>query len=287
MTFSRILGLGSEHEKYNPIHVEKRIKPDEVAFMFYNPILEQEGKSIHLQPFYNYANFMMRWIIDPKKGDYTALNFYVVNLLNRMASDGRPFNAFDFIWNELRRVMDDSRKHLHYAPYIMYMIERVTKITFPKDVKHELLHLRPRSEVPAHASRHRGSSSSAPHVDDPPLCAPSYAPSSSRSWGSGSMAKRVLRSIFCMCKTMVKEANENHRDIIELKSEMGLPRDAHHELLEFDDPFVEWDAQNAQEEEAPPATTAPRRTHRTCDDDEEETEEDQLLNYHEYDDDDE
>ncbi|RLM85569.1 putative copia-like retroelement [Panicum miliaceum] len=188
MTFSCILGLGSEHEKYKPIHVEKRIKPADVAFMFFNPILAHEGKSIHLQPCYNYANFMMRWTIDPRKGDYTTLNFYAVNLLNRMAPGGRPFNAFDFMWNELRCVMDDSRKHLPYAPYIMYMIERVTKITFPKDVVHDPLHLRPRSEVPATASRHPGSSSTAPRVDDPPL----HAPSSSHHRRSGSMVKRVL-----------------------------------------------------------------------------------------------
>jgi hypothetical protein len=82
--------------------------------------------------------------------------------------------------------MNDSRKHLPYTPSIMYMIERVTRITFPKGVKHEPLHLRPRSEVPTGASRHRGSSSlaprvghcgssnSAPRVDDPPLRAPFY-----------------------------------------------------------------------------------------------------------------
>jgi hypothetical protein len=217
MTFSHILGLGSKHEKYDPIHVERKIKPHDATFMFFNPIWAREGKSIHLQPFYNYANFMMRLTIDPKKGDYTALNFYAVNLLNRMAPSGRPFNAFDFIWNELRRVMDDSRKHLPYTPYILYMIERVTKITFPKDVVHEPLHLRPHSEVPTGASRHCGPSSSTPRVDDPPLRAPSYGHSSSRRRGSGSMVMRVFRSIFCMCKTMVKEVNENRRDIIEIK----------------------------------------------------------------------
>ena len=51
----------------------------------------------------------------------------------------------DYMWNELQRVMIDPDKHLPYAPYIMYMIERVTKITFPKDHKHEPLHLRPHS----------------------------------------------------------------------------------------------------------------------------------------------
>jgi hypothetical protein len=122
--------------------------------------------------------------------------------------------------------MNDSRKHLPYAPYITYMIERVSRITFPKGVKHEPPHLRPRSEVPTSVSRHRlssssaprvghhGSSSSAPHVDDPPLRAPSYGPSSSCRRRNGSMVKRVLCSIFCMCKTMVREVNENRRDII-------------------------------------------------------------------------
>ncbi|RLM91364.1 actin-like protein ARP8 [Panicum miliaceum] len=57
---------------------------------------------------------------------------------------------------------------------------------------------------------------------------------------------RVLRNIFCMCKSMVHEVNENRYDIIEMKSEMGLLSDTHHELLELDDPFAEWDAQDAQ-----------------------------------------
>jgi hypothetical protein len=257
MTFSWILGLSSKQEKHDPIHVEKRIKMADATYMFFNPILAHKGKSIHLQPYYNYANFIMHWTIDPKKNDYTSLNFYAVNLLKCMAPGGRPFNAFDFMWNELRHVIDDSRKHFRYTPYIMYMIERVTKITFPKDVAHEPVHLRPHSEVPAAASRHHGSSSLAPRVDDPPLHAPSFGPRSSRLRGSGSMVKRVLRSIFCVCKTMVKEVSENHQDIIEMNGAMGLPCDPYHELPEFDDSFAEWGAQDAQvarkeeEDEAP------------------------------------
>jgi hypothetical protein len=49
-----------------------------------------------------------------------------------MAPKGKPFCIFDFIWNELRRSMNDSRKSLPYAPYLMYMIERVTKCTSPR-----------------------------------------------------------------------------------------------------------------------------------------------------------
>jgi hypothetical protein len=63
------------------------------------------------------------------------------------------------------------------------------------------------------------------------------------------MIKRVLKSIFNMCKTIATETNENRRDIIEIKSHLGLPTDPYHELPAFDDPFAEWDAQDAQEEE--------------------------------------
>jgi hypothetical protein len=70
---------------------------------------------------------------------------------------------------------------------------------------------------------------------------------------------------------MVREVNENCRDIIEMKSEMGLPCNPHHELPEFDDPFAEWDAQDAQaareeEEPTPAPPTRPSRTapYQTC-----------------------
>jgi hypothetical protein len=61
------------------------------------------------------------------------------------------------------------------------------------------------------------------------------------------MIKRVLKSIFSMCKTMATETNENCWDIIEIKSHLGLSTDPYRELPEFDDPFVDWDAQDAEE----------------------------------------
>jgi hypothetical protein len=67
------------------------------------------------------------------------------------------------------------------------------------------------------------------------------------------MIKRVLKSIFSMCKTIDTETNENRRDIIDIKSHLVLPTDPYHELPEFDDPFAKWDAQDAgegQDEEA-------------------------------------
>ena len=142
MTFSRLLGLGTKDEACTPIHVENKLKPSEVSYMFFNPILAREGKAINLLPHYNLLNNIFHETIDPKGGDATSFNYYALNLLNRMARGGAPFCIFDYIWNELRRAMNDSRKGLPYAPYIMYMIERVSKKTFCKDHAHLPFHPR-------------------------------------------------------------------------------------------------------------------------------------------------
>jgi hypothetical protein len=46
---------------------------------------------------------------------------------------------------------------------------------------------------------------------------------------------------------MATKTNGNHRDIIEIKSQLGLPTDPYRELPTFDDPFAEWDAQDEEE----------------------------------------
>jgi len=89
MTFSRLLGLGSKDEECDPIHVERKLKPDSCPFMFYNPVVAWEGKTKNLLPYYYYANFMLRWTIDPNKGDSGALHVFAVNLLNRFAPRGK------------------------------------------------------------------------------------------------------------------------------------------------------------------------------------------------------
>jgi hypothetical protein len=147
MTFSRLLGLGSKDEQHTPVHNENKYKPRELTFMFPSRDLAIEGKADQLNPYYYYLNQFFRATIDPKQGDATALRYYAPNLLNRMAPDEEGFCIFDFIWNELRRAMNDPMKYLPYAPYLMYMIERVTNVRYPKDVVHEpFCHLRDRAK---------------------------------------------------------------------------------------------------------------------------------------------
>jgi hypothetical protein len=245
MTFSNLLGLGTKDEERTPIHNENKYKPRDLTFMFPSRDLAIEVKADQLNPYYYYLNQFFRATIDPKKGDATALRYFAHNLLNRMAPDEEGFCIFDFIWNELRRAMNDPMKYLPYAPYLMYIIERVTNVRYPKDVVHEpFRHLRDRAKKTPKARKYVGSSSVAPHRDDVPAApSPPRPPRRHR----GSMIKRVLKIIFSMCKTMATETNENRREIIGIKSHLGLPTDPYRELPTFDDPFVEWDTQDEEE----------------------------------------
>jgi hypothetical protein len=103
--------------------------------------------------------------------------------------------------------MNDPMKYLPYAPYLMYMIERVTNVRYPKDVFHEpFRHLRDRAKKAPKACKYVSSSSAASHHDDVPTApSPPRPPCRHR----GSMIKRVLKSIFSMCKIMATKTNEN------------------------------------------------------------------------------
>jgi hypothetical protein len=57
---------------------------------------------------------------------------------------GAPeFSVGDFIWQEIKHLSEDPKKICSYNPYIMYMIENVAKMEFPKNVTHKPLKLNP------------------------------------------------------------------------------------------------------------------------------------------------
>ena len=59
-------------------------------------------------------------------------------MLARFAPGGDRFTVPRFMWRELRIAMDDGRKGLPYAPYLMFTIERVTGYKFDKDSLHTI-----------------------------------------------------------------------------------------------------------------------------------------------------
>jgi hypothetical protein len=53
-----------------------------------------------------------------------------------MLPGAKPFSVSRFIWYNLIEVSESGKFNLPYAPYIMYMVEMVSRISFKKDVEH-------------------------------------------------------------------------------------------------------------------------------------------------------
>ena len=111
------------------------MKVEDIVFAYERRDLA-DGKTIGLKSFYYAMNNLFRETINPKGGDSTSLRKYAKNLLAWMAPRSDAFSINRFIWAELSDSMDDARNYLPYAPYIMYIIERVSGIIFKKDVEH-------------------------------------------------------------------------------------------------------------------------------------------------------
>jgi hypothetical protein len=134
-TFARLLGFGSGDRYVDTIQTENVMKAEDIVFAYGRRDLA-DGKTVGLKSFYYAMNSLFRETINPKGGDSTSLRKYAKNLLARMALGSDGFLVSRFIWDKLSDSLDDARNDLPYAPYIMYIIERVSDIEFKKDVEH-------------------------------------------------------------------------------------------------------------------------------------------------------
>jgi hypothetical protein len=57
-------------------------------------------------------------------------------------ANGFEFSVFDFIWEEIKAISEKTLKSCGYAPYPMYMIERVTTRTFFCEKEHHPLQIK-------------------------------------------------------------------------------------------------------------------------------------------------
>jgi hypothetical protein len=137
VTFCLILGFGCEHRNFDRIHNVNRIEPFEVSFMWEEQDLAiLDWSRTKLKSLYYIMNNLIRVTINPKD-NATDLNGYITNVLSRFP-DGERFNVPRFIWVELAYAMDDGKRSLAYAHYLMHMIERVTGMRFSYDCEHRV-----------------------------------------------------------------------------------------------------------------------------------------------------
>jgi hypothetical protein len=136
ITFARLFGFSKDDREADVIHFEAHMNHSKIAAAYeYDELAD--GSTTALKSVYYVLNNMFRETIYPKGGsDSTSLRRSAPNLLARLLPGAQPFSVSRFIWFNLVEVTESGKCNLPYAPYIMYMIEMVSSVSFKKDVDH-------------------------------------------------------------------------------------------------------------------------------------------------------
>jgi hypothetical protein len=135
-TFARLFGFSKDDREAEVIHFGAHMNHNKIASAYeYDELAD--GSTTALKSVYYVLNNMFRETIYPKGGsDSTSLRRFAPNLIARLLPGAQPFSVSKFIWFKIVEMTESGKCNLHYAPYIMYMIEMVSGISFKKDVDH-------------------------------------------------------------------------------------------------------------------------------------------------------
>ncbi|CAN6172719.1 unnamed protein product [Urochloa humidicola] len=169
-------------------------------------------KAVTMTPYYRYLNALLRQTLMPKGGSQAQVLSSSKIFLSSFDEDGEgtEFGIFDIIWEEINITSWTAKRCCIYAPYIMRMIEVVTKKKFAKDVRHlgyapsivdpDNPHCRsskPKS-IPKLSTHTRPSSSRAAEARRPM----SYGGGGDPNRGIANMLKKGLNALFGCVKNM-------------------------------------------------------------------------------------
>jgi hypothetical protein len=125
------------------------------------------------------------------------------------------------MWVTLSEALDDGRRHLPYAPYLMFVIERVTGRRHTRETPHNtyiLEKLAPFAATRAPGERMHGASAST--ARDVPE---SSRARSQRKKGISKTVKDFLKGIFTMCQYSADTAYQARLELREHRESSGLP----------------------------------------------------------------
>jgi hypothetical protein len=202
-----------------------RLDARKIKFMYPRNKQGNFGETMDMLPFYAYINQLFRRTLTPREGDRTKILAYNKNILAALApnSNGCEFSIFNFIWEEIKAILENPLKSCGYAPYLMHMIERVTARTFFCEKEHHPLRIKndwrepmeDRRAAAPQASPPRAAKGSGQQGDKPP-----------------SPIQKMFSLIFGMCKSQhtadVKAQLERHarkkdtKSVKEIHSHLNL-----------------------------------------------------------------
>jgi hypothetical protein len=137
--FFMLFDLIEVGKNFPKLHDEGLLEPQAMYFMYGRGDQAYVGKAKGLCTYYAVFNRLLRMTLTPKDGDPSDVTNFQKKLMRALSLEAPLFSAGDFIWQEIKNLSEDPRKICSYSPYIMHMIERVSRLTFPKDVKHKPL----------------------------------------------------------------------------------------------------------------------------------------------------
>jgi hypothetical protein len=142
--FARLFGFEHKEASRPRIHLALKHETRKIKFMYPRSKQGNFGETTNMLPFYTYLNRLFRRTVTPREGDGTKILAYNKNILVVMAPNinGFEFSVFDFIWEEINAISENPLKRCGYAPYLMYMIERVTAQTFFYEKEHHPLQIK-------------------------------------------------------------------------------------------------------------------------------------------------
>lgn len=218
ITFARLLGFGAADKEADILHEDRVMKTDDIRFM-YEHSNQATGMTTYLKSYYYILNLLFRETIHPKGGASTDLSRMSKSLLKKMAPGSDHFLVSRFIWYEVSTMLDDAKNGLPYAPYIMFIIERVSGIVFKKYVQH-----RPYSLTKLKGNDNSsGSGTAAVARSRHSQRSTATRSSTSKSTHRGSRLSRWMKAIFRTCSYAATQAYAARRDINEIKQHLKLP----------------------------------------------------------------
>jgi hypothetical protein len=162
--FARLFEFGRKDANRPRIHLALKLEVRKIKFMYPRSKQGNFGETTDMLPFYVYLNRLFRRTETPREGDGTKILAYNRNILAAIApnANGFEFSVFNFIWEEIKAISENSLKSCGYAPYLMHMIERVTARIFFCEKEHKPLWIKNNLRAPVEDSR-----AAAPHSSPP------------------------------------------------------------------------------------------------------------------------
>jgi len=213
--FAQILGFDDDDFDKPWLDCTPHLKND-ISFAYYEGATMKEFYTTKkMKKLYRYINLLVRKTLIPKIGGASEILSSVGPFLAALSEDkDGSFSAFGFILNQIQLTSWDSKRSCSHAPYIMKMIEIVTKKQFIKEICHESYKpVRIDTSAPRRGRKPR---------QPPPQSEPLLSPEATTSAGVAAcppqanpgLVMRALRSVFGMCMD-INEANKEHQRLVQ------------------------------------------------------------------------